>query len=104
MSLIRISESIELNINYGVIEVDTSKSGVTIFMKPIPIHKQGETLTIRKISNDNHTISLFSDSALINGAEIIIFGLPKTSRFSKGKIQTIVLKSFGNHYRIVTEQ
>lgn len=44
MSSMYISESVELPINSGTLEVDTSDGSVTIFMKPIP-----EPLKITKV-------------------------------------------------------
>lgn len=104
MSNVRISESIELPISTGILEVDTSAGGVTIFMKEFPAHNANESLTITKVSKDNNIISLFSETSLINNSEIIMFGLPKYAKLSKGKITTIVLKTDGNSWKIIKEE
>ena len=100
---VRIIESAELPITIGILEVDTSKSPVTIFMKSAPAHKDNESLTITKVSEDRNIISLFSDASLINGAEITIFGLPIYAKVKKGKVKTIVLKSDGINWKILHE-
>lgn len=104
ITITRVSESLELPIFTGILEVDTFKGGVTIFMKQGPIHKSGETLTITKISNDNNMVSLFSETSLINNAEIVMFGLPIYAKVKKGKVKTIVLKSDGNNWKIIREE
>lgn len=101
-TIITVNESCELPIETGIVEVDTSNSSITIFMKSTP--KSDDTLTIVKITNDNNTISLFSDSTLINDAEITIFGLPNNSKFSKGKNKRLILKSDGTNWKIISEQ
>lgn len=104
ISTIRISESLELPVNTGIIEVDTSKGGVTIFMKSVPAHSEKESLIITKTSHDNNMVSLFSETSLINNAEIIIFGLPIYAKVKKGKVKTIVLKSDGTNWKIIREE
>jgi hypothetical protein len=99
-----ISESMELPITTGIINVDTSNGTITIFMKPAPPHSEKETLTITKISNDINIVSLFSETTLINKAEIIMFGLPVYAKVSKGKVKTIVLKSDGTNWKIICEK
>ena len=102
MSETRISESCELPITTGVLEVDTSKGAVTIFMKAGT--SSDKTLTITKVSTDRNMVSLFSETSLINGAEIIMFGLPVYAKVKKGKIRTLVLKSDGTHWKIIREE
>jgi len=104
MSITRISESLELPILTGTLEVDTSKGSVTIFMKSGPVHNSNESLTITKISHDNNMISLFSESTLINGADIVLFGLPPYAKVKKGKVKTIILKSDGTNWKIIHEE
>lgn len=101
---IRITESVELPLTTGMIEVDTSSGAVTIFMKPGPIHKPDETLIITKISKDHHLVSLFSETTLINNAEIVMFGLPIYAKVKKAKVKTIVLKSDGTNWKIIREE
>lgn len=103
-SNIIIKESCELPINYGKIEVDTSSGSIIIFMKASPIHTSEESLTITKISHDNNSITLLSETSLINGADITIFGLPSYAKFKKGKIRTLVLKSNGTNWKIIKEE
>lgn len=100
---IRITESAELPITTGTIEVDTTNGGVTIFMKAGPIHGQEETLTITKVSRDHNLVSLFGEANLINGNEIVIFGLPTYANVKKGKVTTLVMKSDGTNWRIIRE-
>lgn len=104
MLVVRIFESAELPITTGIIEVDTSKGGVTIFMKAGPIHSHDETLTITKISSDNNMVSLFSEDVLINDAEIVMFGLPIYAKVKKGKVKTLVLKSTETNWKIIQEE
>ena len=101
---IRITESMELPITTGKLEVDTSKGAITIFMKQCPPHKLEESLIITKISRDNNIISLFSETTLINNAEIIIFGLPVYAKVKKGKVRTLHLKCDGNNWKIIREE
>lgn len=103
-SIIHISESVELPITKGLIEVDTSKGSIIIFMKPSPVHADNETLTITKISPDNNMVSLFSETTLINNAEIIMFGLPIYAKVKKGKVKTLILKSDGTNWKIIHEE
>ena len=98
-----ITESCELPITTGKLEVDTSNCAITIFMKSAPIHSSDDSLIITKISNDNNTISLFSETSLINGAEITMFGLPTYAKFKKGKNKTIVLRGDGSNWKIIKE-
>lgn len=100
----RITESVELPLTTGTLEVDTSSGAITIFMKPGPIHKDNESLTISKISKDNHLVSLFSECTLINGAEIVMFGLPVYAKVKRGKVKTLVLKSDGANWKIIREE
>jgi len=99
-----IKESCELPINYGKIEVDTSLGSIIIFMKTVPAHKSDESLTISKISHDNNSITLLSETTLINGADITIFGLPSYAKFKKGKNKSLVLKSNGTNWKIIKEE
>lgn len=101
---IRISESGEVPITTGTVEVDTSKGSVIIFMKPAPIHSKNETLTIKKISPDNNMVSLFSETTLINKADIVMFGLPSYAKVRSGKVRTLVLKSDGANWKIVHQE
>ena len=103
-SVIRITDSLELPLNIGIIQVDTSKGGVTIFMKPVPAHSKDQTLIITKVSQDNNMVSLFSETTLINGNEIIMFGLPIYARVKKGKVRTLTLKSDGINWKIIHEE
>lgn len=100
----RITESVELPIAIGTLEVDTSKGSVTIFMKSVPAHKDNESLTITKVSSDRNMVSLFSEESLINGAEITMFGLPIYAKVKKGKVKTLVLKSDGTNWKIIREE
>ena len=104
MSITRISESMELPTKSGTIEVDTSKGGIIIFMNSVPAHSEDETLVITKVSQDNNMVSLFSETTLINKAEIIMFGLPVYAKVKKGKVRTLVLKSDGTNWRIIREE
>lgn len=101
---IRITESIELPLSVGKIEVDTSNGPVTIFMKSVPCHNKDEKLIITKISRDNHLVSLFSETSLVNDSEIIIFGLPIYAKIKKAKVKTLVLKSNGSNWKIIHEE
>jgi hypothetical protein len=101
---IRINESTELPITTGTIEVDTTNGAITIFMKPGPVHKKKETLTITKVSRDPYMITLFGETNLINGNEIVIFGLPIYARVHRGKVKTLVLRSDGTHWQIIREE
>lgn len=102
--IVRITESGELPIQSGILEVDTSKSSITIFMRPASAHSNNETLTIKKISTDNNMVYLFSDSTLINKAEIVIFGLPSYAKVSGAKVRSLTLKSDGTNWRIIHEE
>lgn len=104
MSIEYISESMELPITTGILEVNTSMGGITIFMKTAPAHSYNENLIITKISQDNNTVSLFSETTLINNADIVIFGLPKYAKVKKGKVKTLVLKSDGINWKIIREE
>lgn len=104
MEVVHISESGLLPISSGKIEVDTTKGAVTIFMKSCPRHDDNESLIITKISNDSNTVSLFSESSLINGAEIIIFGLPSYAKLTRGKSKTLIMKSDGRDWKIIKEE
>ena len=99
-----IKESKELPISKGKIEVDTTSGAITIFMKSVPAHNPDESLIITKISRDNNMVSLFSDSTLINGADIIMFGLPIYAKSKKGKTRTVNLKSDGKNWKIIHEE
>lgn len=101
---VRMVESGELPIRTGIIEVDTTKGPVTIFMKKYPPHNSSETLIITKISKDNEMVSLYSDKCLIEGSDIVMFGLPSYAKVPKGKIRTIVLQNNGNQWKILDEQ
>ena len=101
MNKVVINESKELPILSGLIEVDTSKTSITILFNRIG--KKDSMLTISKITNDNNIISLFSDKYLIQGSEIIIFGVPQHANVKKGKINTIVLRSDGKNWNIIKE-
>lgn len=103
-SKVMIKESCELPINKGLLEVNTRDSSITIFMKSVPAHSSNEYLTIAKISDDNNTVCLFSEQSLVGGAEIVIFGVPKNSKFSKGKNTKLILKSDGYNWNIVGEE
>jgi hypothetical protein len=100
----RITESVELPITTGTLEVDTSKEAITIFMRSIPAHKSDESLTITKVSSDRNMVSLFSENSLINGAEITMFGLPLYAKVKQGKLKTLVLKSDGTNWKIIREE
>lgn len=100
----RVSESIELPISTGILEVDTSKGAITIFMNSQPAHSETESLIIKKVSHDNNMVSLFSETSLINNAEIIMFGLPVYAKVKKGKVRTLVLKSDGVNWKIIREE
>ena len=102
--IVRISESGELPIRTGILEVDSSKSPITIFMKPVSAHSQIDSLTITKVSSDHNMIYLFSDSTLINKAEIVIFGLPSYAKVSGAKVKTLVLQSDGTNWKIIREE
>ncbi|CAH6419099.1 Hypothetical protein HVR_LOCUS293 [uncultured virus] len=99
-----IKESMELPICTGKIEVDTSHGAITIFMKPGPVHTSDEKLIITKISRDHNMVSLFSETTFINGADIIMFGLPIYAKSKKGKIRTLHLKSDGSNWKIIQEE
>lgn len=99
-----IKESKELPIDKGKLEVDSSNGAITIFMKSVPMHGPDESLIITKTSRDNNTISLFSETTLINGADIIMFGLPVYAKSKKGKIRTLHLKSDGINWIITREE
>lgn len=97
-----MTESMELPITNGIIQVDTSKGGITIFMKSP--QSPGDILTIIKVSHDNNTVSLFSETVLINNAEIIMFGLPSYAKVKKGKVKTIVLEGDNSNWKIIREK
>lgn len=103
-AFITIKESMELPISTGKIEVDTSNGAVTIFMKPSPVHGPDESLIITKVSRDNNMISLFSETTLVNGVDIIMFGLPIYAKVKKGKVRTLYLKSDGSNWKITREE
>jgi len=103
MSVIRITASVELPISHGILEVDTSKGSITIIMKSVPVHNSNEALIITKISEDTNIISLFSDTCLMNGADIIIFGVPPNIKVKNGKIKTLTLTSDGKDWKIIKE-
>ena len=98
----RISESGELPITNGILEVDTTKGSITIFMKPNSGYS--DTLIITKISSDHNMVYLYSDTSLINKAEIVIFGLPSHAKVSGAKSKTLVLKGDGRNWKIVREE
>ena len=104
MSLIRITESLQLPLFNGTLEIDTSKGSITILMIPGPVHTSNEYLILTKISTDRHIVSLFSDTCLINNANIIIFGVTPCSKLTKGKIKTLILKSDGSNWKIIKEE
>lgn len=96
LSIIQISESMELPITVGTIKVDTSANGVTLFMKQSHKHIYNDTLTITKISNDNNPVSLLSDTASINNLNIVVFG---ASEHLNSK--TITMKCEGTNWNII---
>jgi len=100
MTNVLVSESVELPILSGILEVNTINYPITIFMKPAP---EDNILTITKVSDDNNIISLFSENTLINGADIVLFGLPHYAKTKKGKVKTIILKSDGINWHIIKE-
>jgi len=102
--IINISESMELPITEGKINVDTSKGSITIFMKPGPVHTDNDELIITKVSEDNNIVSLFSESVLINKADIVIFGLRNNSNVKGGNVNTIALRCDGNNWKILYEK
>jgi hypothetical protein len=104
VQVVRISESVELPISVGILEVDTSKGAITIFMNSRPRHSETDYLTIKKVSHDNNMVSLFSETSLINNAEIVMFGLPVYAKVKKGKVKVIVLKSDGSNWKIIHEE
>lgn len=99
--IIRIDQSVELPLTNGILEVDTSKGEVTIFMKS---GINGDSLTIRKISDDRNLVSLYSDTCLIDGNEITLFGLPEYAKVRKGKVRIVILKSDGEHWQTIREE
>jgi hypothetical protein len=100
----RMIESGELPITSGILEIDSSVNPVVIFMKSGREHVGGESLTITKVSMDNHVVTLFSDVTLINGVDIVIFGYPKYAKVKYGKVSTIVLRSDGVNWYIIREK
>ena len=86
---ITINESCDLPITKGTIKIDSSLSPITIFMKNSD--KIGDILEITKISHDSNIISLYSDSCLVNDADITIFG--STIDDDMGTAKTLILKS-----------
>lgn len=102
--VIRITESMELPIFTGTIEIDTTQGGITILMKPGPVHRSGETLTLTKVSHDTHIVALFSDTTLINQADIVLFGVPSFAKVNKAKVRTLTLKSDGKNWLITHEE
>lgn len=104
MSRAHISESGELPIHTGTLDVDTSKGSITIFMKPSSPHKSGEQLKISKTSDDHNMIYLFSETPCINNADIVIFGLPKYAKVPGAKVNTLVLQCDGEQWKIIHEE
>lgn len=99
-----ITESGELPFTAGTLEVDSSNGAITIFMRPAPPHEEDECLIISKTSNDKNMISLFSESTLINGGDIVLFGLPPSAKTNKAKARTLYLKSDGTNWKIIHKQ
>ena len=97
-----ITESQELPITNGIIHIDTSQGSITIFMKSP--ENTGDTLIISKISHDSNVISLFSETTLVNNAEIIMFGLPSYAKIKKGKVRTVVLQAENSNWKIIREE
>lgn len=99
-----LTESSELPIYNGTIEVDTRKGAVTIFMSTCVAHKEDEMLIITKVSKDSNIVCLYSETTLIDGSDILMFGVPTYAKVSRGKIKTLYLKCDGKCWKIVKEE
>lgn len=89
----RISESQELPITQGKLEVDTSQGSVMIHL--IPGHPN-DHLTIAKVSNDSHTVVLY------DGNDIIIFGVPSNAKLGIGHGRSVQLVSDGTNWVLMS--
>ena len=49
-------------------------------------------------------VSLFSETSLINNADIVMFGLPVYAKVKKGKVRTLILENDGNNWKIIREE
>lgn len=96
-----ITESTILPITSGTLEVDTSEGSIIIYMSSGNI---GDVLEIIKISEDTNVISLFSETTLINDAEIVMFGVPSHANVKYGKIKSMILESDGKNWKIIKEE
>lgn len=97
MTVITVSESGEIPVTDGTVQVDTSKGSITLMLKP----GAGKELLIKKISNDSNVVALYFPDGLIGSGEIIIFGLSGHSRAQKGKAMNVLLRGGLDHWQVV---
>jgi hypothetical protein len=95
--MVRITESQELPITSGTLEVDSSKGSIMIHL--VSGHPE-ERLTIHKVSGDAHSIVLYGDTSKIDGNDIVIFGLALNSKLPQGRTRTVRLVSDGTHWSL----
>jgi len=100
---VTVSQSCEVPIKHGTINVDTTHGGVTLFITPASTRGREQTLTITKITNDKNPVSIMGDNTTVDDADIIIFGLPKYAKVARGKNKTIVLQSIDSDWKIISE-
>ena len=86
----------------GKIFVDTSRRSVLLLITP-PSNGNKDTLIIKKITNDNNSISLFCNGCKIDDNDIIIFGLSPNIDRRIGTSHYIELQSNGPNWKIIRE-
>ena len=102
---IRITESMELPIAVGTIEIDTSNGSVVILMMPCPAHTKDETLTITKISQDHHLVSLYGEPSLgLIITTLLPLVCPSMLKLRGVKLGLRSMKSDGRHWQIIKEE
>lgn len=123
-----VKESTHLPFTNGTINIDSSNGPITIVMTS---GQPGDLLVIRKISEDDNPISLYSEDTFVNGSEITLFGIPEKhenvswpgpwpnsftsfttknpfyskSKFTKaGSVRVLILKSLNGNWKSVYEE
>lgn len=95
-------EKIVVNSSYvvqnadGEIDVDTSDKHVVITLPMLNRHSKNKALVIKKVTSDDHNISLMGDGCKIDDGDIFIFG-----RDSKPDYVTVHYD--GNNWRVIEE-
>lgn len=103
VTTVTVSQSCEIPIKNGTINVDTTHGSVTLFIPRASIRDNGQSITITKVTNDKYPVSLMGDNTTIDEADIIVFGLPKYAKVSHGKNTTVVLQNIDSDWKIISE-